>query len=209
MPASARKRPWYLILALLGALAFGAKDLSDGWAIMAYYREPLELGNLGAGVTNEADRAAVVSREKALVQALDAAKGRGWPLGVATLLIGGAVFVVAFRALGGSRGARIALVQLVVAQALVNAAGLFVLRDVSDAELRVFEARQAIELHEKYAEQPAERAMAADLVHKVLPILPPILLGLRSIAAALIALSLLQRGSREYFEGPAEAAEER
>jgi hypothetical protein len=209
MPAPARKRPWYLVLALLGALALGAKDLSDGWAMVSFYREPLDAGSLGNGVADEADRAALVSREQALVQALDAAKRRGWPLGVGTFLLGGAVFVVAFRALGGSRGARTVLAQLVVAQACVNAGGFWMLRDVSDAELRVVEAEQSILLHERYRDETAERAMASEVSRKILPLLPPILLGLRSVVGALIALALLQRGSKDYFEGPAETAEER
>lgn len=212
MPAAERKRPWYLVLALLGALALGTKDLRSGWTTVALYRGSVDIAAQGDGIADEDDRTALVSRVRAYVQALDAAKQRGWPLGVATFLLGGAVFIFAIRALGGSRGARTVLVQLVLAQTGVYAAGYWLLRDVSDAELRVLEAQQAAQLHEQFREHPAERVRADDMARKTSAMLhaaTPVLFGFRLLASALVVVALTRRRSREYFDGAREAVEER
>src|SRR5579863_1558979 len=130
MAASERKRPWYLVLALLGALASGAVGARAGCNTVTLYRESVDLTLAGEGIADEADRAAVVARGEAYVRAFDAAKARGWPLGVATLLLGGATLFFAMRTMAGSGGARAALVQLVVAQAAVNMASHWLLQDV-------------------------------------------------------------------------------
>ena len=134
MPAE-RKRPWYLVLALLGALALGMTGACNGWAAVTLYREPVDVSLSGQGISDPADRAAVEARVDSYVRTLDGAKTRGWPIAVAGLLLGGAMVVFSMRALGGSRGARAVLVQLAVAQAGLNAASYWLLRDVMDADL--------------------------------------------------------------------------
>src|SRR5258708_34261957 len=130
MPVAERKRPWYLVLALLGALALGTTGACSGWTTVAVYREPIDPTFASEGISDEADRVAVVTRVQTYLQTLDAAKRRGWPIGVATLLLGSAVFVFAMRALGGNGGARAALIQGVLAQAGVSAAAFWLIRGV-------------------------------------------------------------------------------
>src|SRR5258708_28829098 len=98
MAASERKRPWYLVLSLLAALVFGGNGARSGWATVMLYREPLDPSMAVQGIADEADRAAVVARADAYVHTLDAAKSRGWPLGVGTLLLGVATLFFAMRA---------------------------------------------------------------------------------------------------------------
>src|SRR5271166_784228 len=104
MPAE-RKRPWYLVLALLGALALGMTGACNGWAAWTLYHEPVDVTLAGQGISDPADRAAVESRVDAYVHTLDAAKSRGWPVAVATLLLGSAMVIFSMRALGASGGA--------------------------------------------------------------------------------------------------------
>ena len=138
---SERKRPWYLVLALLGALALGMTGACNGWAAWTLYREPVDVTLVGQGISDPARPLPRSSRgSKPTSAALDAAKPRGWPVAVATLLLGGAMVLFSMRALGGSGGARAALVQIVVAQAGVNAASYWLLRDVMDADTRWREA---------------------------------------------------------------------
>jgi hypothetical protein len=194
MAANERKRPWYLVLSLLGALAFGANGARSGWSTVMLYHEPIDPSMAGRGITDEADRAAVVARVDAYVHALDAAKSRGWPLGVAKLLLGGATLFFAMRAMGGNRGARGALVQLVLAQAVVGGLTHWLLRDVEEAEIRCIEAQQAAH-HERVPEEMLRAAAS-------------VALALQMLGSALIVVALTRRRSRDFFEPTATAVGE-
>ncbi|HEY8041847.1 MAG TPA: hypothetical protein VIF15_18715 [Polyangiaceae bacterium] len=206
--AAERKRPWYLVLALLGALALGTTGACGGWNTVSLYREPIDAAAAAAGIADEADRAAVQARVEAYVHTLDAAKSRGWPLGVATLLLGGAIVFFSMRALGGSSGARAALVQLVVAQAGLNGAAYWLMRDVFEADLRVFEARQAADIHERVPDRPRADEMSRTTA-SMLRAANPIALALRTLGSALVVVALTRRRSREFFDAAAAAIEER
>jgi hypothetical protein len=206
--AAERKRPLYLVLALLGALALGTMGACSGWSTVALYREPIDPSLAGQGIADEADRAAVVARVAAYLQTLDAAKARGWPLGVAALLLGSAIVIFAMRALGNSGGARAALVQLVVVQAGAHAASYWLLRDVSEAELRYQEARQAAENHERAIDRPRGDAMARIGAEKVWAA-RPFLFALHALGSALVVVGLTRRRSRDFFDAAGEAVEER
>jgi hypothetical protein len=187
MGASERKRPWYLVLALLAALAFGANGARSGWDSIVLYRNPIDPSIAGEGISAEAERAAVVASVEAYVRTLDAAKPSGWPLAVATLLLGASTLFFAMRAMGGSGGARAALVQLVLAQAGVNAAHHWLLRDVDDAEWRWIEASRAAHGHEHVPDDVMRRGAASmALVH--------------AIGSALVVVALTRRRSREFFD---------
>lgn len=207
MPAE-RKRPWYLVLALLGALALGTTAAQRGWGTIMLYREPLDMSQVGTGITDPSDRAAVQAATEAYVRAIDLAKPRGWPISVASLLLGGAMVVFAMRALGGSAGARAALLQLVVAQAGLNAASHWLLRDVLDAEVGMGVAHQAAGVHEAIR----DRALADDTLrrtHTVAGIVNPLKLVLSTLGSALVVVALTRRRARDFFEASTAALEER
>jgi hypothetical protein len=202
-----RKRPWYLVLALLGAMALGTAGAFQGWGTFVTYHEPVDFSSAGAGIPDEADRLAVVTRFQAYLQVLDVAKPRAWPLGVATMILGTAIFVFAMRALGGSRGARTVLVQLVVAQAGINAASYWLLRDVFEADLRVREAEDAAESHERVPARDQDEVLRA--AAKMRRAGYPIALALDTLSSALIVVALSRRRSREFFDPTGEALGER
>ena len=204
--ANERKRPWYLVLALLGALALGTTGAYKGWEEVTLYHASLDPAAAGQGVADEHDRALVVLRTEAVIRALDDAKSRGWPLAVAALLIGGATLLFAMRALGGSSSARAVLVQLVVAQAGLGVAGHLLLREVIEADLQWREAEHAAEEHAAgvvTTVQPPISTMA------ILRAASTMVLVLRTLASALVVIGLTRRGSREYFDETAAAVEER
>jgi hypothetical protein len=198
MVVQQRKRPWFLVLALFGALALGTAGAFQGWATYVTYHDPIDLSAVGSEIADEADRAAVITRVQSFVQVLDSAKSRMWPLGVASLLLGSAMFVFAMRALGGSAGARVALVQLVLAQAGANAASYFLLRDVFDADLRVREAEDAARAREQIPEH--DRAEYLHLEGKVRRASYSVAVVLDTLTSALIIFGLTRRRSLEYFE---------
>jgi hypothetical protein len=207
MVVAQRKRPWILVLALFGALALGAAGAFEGWGTFVTYHDPIDVSGVGRDIPDEGDRAAVVTRVQAYLDTLDAAKNRAWPLGVATLILGSAVFVFAMRALGGNKGARLALVQLVVAQAGANAAGYWLLRDVFDADLRVHEAEDAAESRERVPEH--ERAEVLRAAAKMRRAGYPIAIALDTLSSAFIVFGLTRRRSREFFDAAGDALRER
>jgi hypothetical protein len=208
MAAIERKRPWYLVLGLLAALAFGANGARSGWGTVMLYHEPIDPSTAVQGLASEADRAIVVARVDAYLHALDAAKSRGWPLAVAALVLGLAQLFFAMRALGGSASARAALLQLVLAQAGLNVVSHVLMRDVIDADLRVLQASETASIHEQSLDKPRadEMMRAADAMIRVAS---PVVLALQLLGSAFIVLSLTRRRAREFFEPPAAAVRER
>ncbi|HEY1697118.1 MAG TPA: hypothetical protein VGG39_33390 [Polyangiaceae bacterium] len=205
---SERKRPWYLVLALLCALALGMVGACNGWAAWTLYREPVDATIAGQGISDPADRAALVARVEAYVHTLDEAKPRGWPVAVASVLLGTAIVVLAMRTLGGSSGARAALVQIVVAQAGLNAASYWLLRDVMDAETRWREASQVAELHEKMPDR-AHADEALPMLTRMARARNPIGLVLGTIGSVFVVVALTRRRARDFFDPGAAAVEER
>jgi hypothetical protein len=204
MAATKRKRPWYLVLALVGAVTLGSTGACGGWSMVTLYREPIDPSVVGQRITDEADRAAVVARFQAYLQALDAAKSRGWPLAVASLLLGGAILIAAVRILGGRGAARKALIQLVIAQAGTSALSYWLMRDVFDADLRFVEANQSADIHERITDRPRADEMARK-GSNVLRAATPIDFGLRTVGSALIVFALTRRRARELLDPAKEA----
>jgi hypothetical protein len=201
--AAERKRPFYLVLALLGALALGIHGAYWGWSRTALYYATINPALAGEGIADDHARAAAIARVETALHALDVAKPRAWPLGVASLLLGAATLLFAMRALAGSRSARVALVQLVIAQAGVHVASHYVLRDVSEAEFTL----QAQEM----ADERAAGGPSGEL--------PPITTGmlraaetvrmiLRTLGSALVVIGLTRRKSREFFGDSGSPVEE-
>jgi hypothetical protein len=159
------------------------------------YREAIDPSFGADGIADTAERDAVVARTKVWLDTLDQAKTRGFPLGVAALVLGSAVFVFAMRTLGGSSSARTALVQVVVAQALLTAADYWLLRDVWEANAHVAWARQAAVAHDHG--EPMVLPENAPLL--------PIMFALQTLGSALVVVGLTRPRSRRFLEARAEA----
>jgi hypothetical protein len=210
MPAQERKRPWYLVLALPAALALGMMGACNGWQTVTYYRVTIEPASIAAGIPDEEDRAAVESRYEGYVQALDAAKVRGWPLAVGTFLLGSALVFFAMRAMGGSRSARVALVQLALAQAGLTGVSYWLMRDVDSAELRWQEALAfSARGHDGILPKPPADDYTVAFADKVAHALNPVRLALKTLGSALVVIALTRRGSRDFFDAAGAAIEER
>jgi hypothetical protein len=206
MPPAERKRPFYVVLALLAALILGTTGAKSGWTTVMLYREPIDPSTAGRDITDEADRAAVIARFEAYLRVLDGARSRGWPIGVGFLVLGTSVLAAAVRTLGGSRGARPILLQLLLAQAGLGAASYWLLGDVAEAELRWGEALQAAEVHENFPQQQHEYADEVLRIDgKLLRVRPRVELGLGTLCSALIILALTRRRARDFFDAQAEA----
>jgi hypothetical protein len=210
MAMQERKRPWYVALALSVALALGMMGAYGGCATFTLYRAPNVALAMGVAATrdiaDDADRAAVQTRFDAFVATLDAAKPRGWPLAVATLLLGGAIVVFATRTIAGSRSGRVALLQLVVAQAGLTAASAWLMRDVDDADMRFRRAFQSALVHES---TPERREADRWLFEHVSNAWNPVVLALRTLGSAFVLVALTRRRARHFFDAAGAAVEER
>jgi hypothetical protein len=208
MTAAPRKRPLYLVLALLGALACGAYGALQGWSAFLLYRGGIDPALVGQDLANADDRAAIAARATALEASLDAVKAWGWPLAIAAILLGSAMFVFAMRSLAGSSAARTMLVQIVIVQAGLNMAQHWLLRSVEEANLGLSEAVYTAYLRENVPEwnHPETRAAAGAAMWRTAY---PFSLAAQAFGSALIVVALTRRRAREFFDPSSEALGER
>ena len=201
MATARRKRPWYLVLAVIGAMGMGTMGACIGQEGIEIYQVSNDPTVLTQVFSDATDRAAVASQFEALLHAVDAAKSRGWPLSVMILLLGIAVFVAAFRTLRGSPGARSILVQLIIAQAAANVAGYWLMRDAVSAYIQFRQTVGLAVLHMRPDRTREEdQALRSDALIRGFPVS----IAFGTMASALIVVGLTRRRSLEYFEAAAE-----
>jgi len=136
------RRPWYLVVSLVVAWLLGALALMAGGSVITFYKQ--DAGELQQALDRDEERepdpeARVLfrARTERLEDAHDRAKRREFPLGVAALLLGGAMVAMSARAMSGREGARGALVQVTLARAALAVAGFLITPDVRAAEFAV------------------------------------------------------------------------
>jgi hypothetical protein len=122
---------------LLGALA-----LMAGGSVITFYKQDADeirqaLDHDEERVPDPEERVLFRARTERLEDVRDRAKRREFPLGVAVLLIGGAMVATSARAMSGREGARFALVQVTLARAALAILGFFLTPDVRAAEFAV------------------------------------------------------------------------
>jgi len=117
MTNEAPRKPWYLVVALLACwIGFGGCGLANAWEGVERYRG-VQFEQPAADLTREDDRAAATAAYNRWTAAVEAERPRGFPLAVAELVLGLAMFIFASAAWLGRSGARRALVQVTLAQA--------------------------------------------------------------------------------------------
>lgn len=200
-PASApRKRPWYLVVALVIASVFGATSFLEGCGLLTYYRTTsVDLSGPVREIDDEADRAAAQAALDHYVEALDQDKPRMFPLGAAELLLGLALFALAAGAMAGRSGARTALVQVVLVQSVVVVLMFFL-------GARVRAANRDLELVKRGHDMRKDGTDAAlvddtiSMTKKIAPVIEYGTLGARTLVAVLVLVALTRKRSRAYFE---------
>ena len=193
------KRPRYLLLALIGALVFGAGCWMDGCGRLAFYRgEQDQSLALNASIKADTDRNRAEALYHHFTEVADAARKRAIPLAAATFVLGAALLALGSRALAGKTNTRGALVQVVIAQAAVVGLAYYLTADIRNAELDWEMERTLIHQRE---------TLPADQYEQVVPMMQsmrhygvPGWLVLRTLASALIVFALTRPRSREFFE---------
>ncbi len=130
------KRPVFLIVALALTMFFGMAGWFSGCQTIEEYRTPADAfeHQIEMLPTAEDRDAARASYEK-YQGAMETAKTRQYPFGVAEFLLGAAMLALSARLFGGRTGARSMLLQVTAAQALVLVVAYFATRDARDAWL--------------------------------------------------------------------------
>jgi len=189
-----RKRPWYLILALVFAWVFGASAASEGCATVNLYKsDPSELALEQA---KEVDREAVDKITQRYVSVLEGAKTRMFPLAIASLLLGSVMWGLAAGAMAGRNGARSALLQVMAVHALVLVLAFAITPDVRAATV---EARVGLLGLVPEPKTSAERD-AQKWVRAHLWAVPAAFTAVQLIGYGLVLLALTRRRTREFFE---------
>jgi hypothetical protein len=198
--SAARKKPWYVIAALMGALGLGAGGGCEGNRIVSLYRaEHLDPSAYVQEIASDVDREAVRSALEGYIDALGIARDRAFPLAIAALLLGAATVFFAMRGMGGSAGARRGLMQLVVVQAGLVAGTYYIERDVRAAAVRLRSAEIRAHARQELPDPlRAEEAIRMSLVEVKLR--DPVRLAMTTIGSLLIVFALTRRGARAFFD---------
>ena len=192
-------RPRYLVVALIGALVFGAGCWTEGCGRLAFYRGDPEHGIvMNEGIKDEADRAHADQLYRRFVEVADASRSRSIPLSAATFVLGAALLALAARGLAGRANTRSALMQIVAAQAAIVCATYFVTPAVRNAELDwQFETSL---MKQRQTLPPDQYSEVVPTVRFIRRWGPPGWLAFRTIASLLIVIALTRPRSREFFE---------
>lgn len=166
-----RGRPWYLVAALVLASIFGLSSAIRGWNhVSMFHQSRPDPGWLVRDVTDHEERARLETAMQGILDAYEQAKGRLYPLSVAEMLIGIALFVMAGRAMRGRPFGRNAVRQLIAVQSALTMATYYLTPEVRGAygdnaaalaspKLRELAQEQAKEqAQEKTKEQPQDKA---------------------------------------------------
>jgi hypothetical protein len=137
------------------------------------------------------------------VDALEQDKTRMFPLAVAELLLGMALFALSAGAMAGRPGARSALVQVVTVQAVVVVLMYFLTSHVRIANRELAMALEIPKLSKGNDPQLVEQSIAIN--RKIAPALEVGYLVARSIVAGLVLVALTRKRSLAYYEPAPEA----
>ena len=113
-----------------------------GGSVITFYKQDADeiqqaLDHDEERVPDPEERALFRQHTEHLDEVHDQAKRREFPLGIAALLLGGAMVAMSARAMSGREGARGALVQVTLARAALSVLGFFLTPDVRAAEFAV------------------------------------------------------------------------
>jgi len=197
-PPPPSKRPWYLIAALVASWIYGARLMGDGYEVLDFFRgDRPDIHEMTEAIPSaEARDAASAAGEHWLV-VREAAKRREMPFGAVSLLLGGAMVLLAARSMAGREGSRSALVQVVAVHAGVMIAAFLYTKDLAIAEV-AFQAR----LNDGFSPALMQRLGDAAAHARAEAMTPIMALIMRTSFSALIVVALTRSRARAFFRAP-------
>lgn len=193
-----RRRPIYLVIALMAMWLLGMQVLVEGYQIVSVVGDPLAgaPSSIGDGSVQQAS-------EAALMRGIGEHAGSLLPLGIARLLLGGLLVLVAAKALFVRRASPGFAVQVLLANAVLLAIGYAMEQPL---RARVIEAVVPVALADLTVELP--RSDLESLLRTQLWWRFRLLLGIELAALGASVLALTRKGARENLATPAPNPEE-
>lgn len=200
----ARRRPWFLILALVVCSILGAGGFIGGMETVAVYRTTqLDTSVRLKDLKEDGHRQAAQASVDHLVEVLEQERPKMFPLSVGELVLGLAMFILAAGAMAGRGGARRALVQVTLVQA-----ALIVGTYVATPKVRVAASEMELTIRAGELEESGnDPAIVKDTVRRFRQIEPVItggVLGGRMLVALLIVVALTRKRTRAFYEAMSE-----
>jgi len=201
-----KKRPFFLLLALVVSFMLGTSGWVSGCATIAYYNagDPSALKTGAIPEKNAAERPRYEAAVDQWVIASDAGKRHAFPLGVAAFVLGAAALALAARGLAGRQGGRSALVQVLSVQAVLAFVTFGATREIRWAERERDVAGQLLAMP-PFA-SPDERLVHERGVRALYTLIGPAAMGMRTLMTLFVVLALTRPSARELLE-PAGAEE--
>jgi hypothetical protein len=184
--------------ALVASWIYGAQALSEGYEGIAYYRgERPDVHAIADAITDTAARDAAIAAGDRWLAVRDEERGKEFPVGVASLLLGAVMVLFAARSMAGREGARSKLVQVVLVHAGLVVAGFGLTTQAARAEvefhLRVSEAQTHVPA------DPVATQRAREYMEIIAPAVAPLFVAIRTLMSGLIILALTRPRSRAFF----------
>jgi hypothetical protein len=205
--ARARKRPWYLVVALVLVSLTGVTAAADGCGMVGYYRGTLPLVDqpIGDGVTDE-DRQMIQAAALQVETAREQDRHILFPLAAGGLVLGMAMFAFATAAMAGRDGARRAVTQLVAVRAVMLCVEFATTKREREAEQELRRAHLVADIHATHNVQAEQVIAQSDASLKRLG--PSLAVGgvvVRILAFGLVVLALTRQRTRQFYEAAGEA----
>ncbi len=197
--ATTPKRPFYLVLALLGAWVFGASGFVDGCAVIGYYKsDRVETGAAFPEITSSEGRAKVAVAAEHYADVMNATRHRIFPLAVASFLLGTVLVAFAARAMSGRKGGRGGLLQVISVQTALIVTSYLLTTEMRRAETDLHLTVQIEGLREAQPAKPESEEVIA-MMRRFVRVAPPVFLSIQVLLRLLILLALTRPRSREFF----------
>jgi hypothetical protein len=202
-----RKRPWYLVVALVLVSLTGVTAAAEGCGMVGYYRGTLPLVDqpIGDGVTDE-DRALIQSAALQVEAAREQDRRILFPLAAGGLVLGMAMFAFATAAMAGRDGARRAVTQLVAVRAVMLAVEFMTTKREREAEQELRRAHLVADIRATHISQAEQMIAQNDASLKRFG--PSVAVGyvvVKILAFGLVVLALTRQRTRAFYEAAGEA----
>lgn len=204
--ARARKRPWYLVVALVLVSLAGVTAAADGCAIVGYYRGALPMEAPLADGISTADAQLIQEATEHLKSTLDQDRHVVFPMAIGGLVLGMAMFAFAAAAMAGRDGARRAVTQLVAVRAVVLTVEFMTTRHVREADEELRRARTVADVRSAHSQQADYVIAQQDAWQKRWGrTLAVGAVTIKILAFGLVVLALTRQRTRAFYEAAGEA----
>lgn len=197
-----KKRPWYLVLALVLCTSFGACGWFDGYQSILFYRDTqIDTPSFIEQLPESTAKARAREAATALVQERDATRKQGFPLAAATFVVGAAVLLFTARAFANRGTSKQLLIQFVLVQTALIFATHFALPGIRNRRTQMITAFDHAHslARAKTDTDRAQADQAAAMISRMGPAIQVAGLGVRATSVLFVLIALTRRRTREFY----------